>query len=434
MKFKTLLYEAVSDHGDDIDKINAEVSIAEVPTNNFEEESASFQPTNVPNTNSSPSSPYVDLTNECEIQGEEFPIFQLARNCDRPLRYRHSIGSPSLSLGSATVESDVTTTNVEATLYGDDEVDRFFEVNDVDLSQKPVAVPKHVANEDVISFLQDVTFRFQMARQTDDLKHVIVQRDENRFWGILFRQKFDFRNQDILIRFAGESGADAGGLLREFLTLAMRNFHHIPGITMGSNSIWLKMVPEYLVNNRYFMLGQLTGMAIITIGKGPECFNLMLVQALFSVPHDEILPEFDDGELAAMMSQIKSGNTDPLLENDIMTNDIKAGTRLLAISHIILRNSGAIEQFAKGLQSIDEALIASENFATMKQFLMESKTVLTLEEFLKILEFKRPAMTTQIQEEQLVMQFVMLSCLLPQLPTMKLKEPSCLICCICSLD
>eukprot|EP00794_Sanderia_malayensis_P001315 gene1315-1461_t len=192
-----------------------------------------------------------------------------------------------------------------------------------------------------------------MARRTDNLKHVIVQRDENGFWSILFKQKFDFRNEDIIIRFAGESGADAGGLLREFLTLAMRNFRHIPGITIGSNDIWLKM-------------------------------------ALLGVSHDEVLPNFDDGELNAMMSQIASGNTDPLLENDIMvTSDVNACTRLLVISHIILRNYGAIEQFAKGLQSIDEALTASENFEAMKQFLMEGKTVLTLDEFLKILEFKK---------------------------------------------
>ena len=136
------------------------------------------------------------------------------------------------------------------------------------------------------------------------------------------------------------------------------------------------------------MLGQLTGMTIITIGRGSECFNLMLVQAILSVPHDEILPNFDDRELAAMISQIESGNTDPLLENDIMlTSDIKPGTQLLVISHIILRNSGAIEQFAKGHPCIDGALIASENIETMKQFLMENKTVLTLEEFLKLLEF-----------------------------------------------
>ena len=91
----------------------------------------------------------------------------------------------------------------------------------MDLYQKPVAAPKHVADKDVIFLLQDVTSQFQMARQTDDLKHVIVQRAENRFWSILFWQRFDFRNQDILICFAGESGADAGGLLREFLTLAI---------------------------------------------------------------------------------------------------------------------------------------------------------------------------------------------------------------------
>ena len=66
------------------------------------------------------------------------------------------------------------------------------------------------------------------------------------------------------------------------------------------------------------------------------------------------LPNFDDGELTAMISEIESGNTDPLLENDItVTSDVKACTRLLVINHIILRNSGAIEQYSKGLQSID---------------------------------------------------------------------------------
>eukprot|EP00794_Sanderia_malayensis_P002665 gene2665-3082_t len=368
IKFKTLLHEmkeATSDleEESDLDDKNAEVS-----TDDFKEGSVSFRANMVhtTDTNSSSSSPiYIDIRNEkpkesnissavrMQTEAQEFPTVQLTRNCDRPLRYRHSIGSPSLSFGSTMVDIDITATNDAATLYGDEEVDRFFEANDVDLSPKPVTVSKYVADEVVISLLQDVTARFQMARRTDNLKHVIVQRDENRFWSILFKQKFDFRNEDIIIRFAGESGADAGGLLREFLTLVMRNFPHIPGITIGSNDIWLKM-------------------------------------ALLGVSHDEVLPNFDDGELNAMMSQIASGNTDPLLENDIMvTNDVNACTRLLVISHIILRNYGAIEQFAKGLQSIDEALTASENFEAMKQFLMEGKTVLTLDEFLKILEFKK---------------------------------------------
>ena len=287
IKFKTLLHkvkEATSDLEEDSDLSNDD-ELAAVSTDDFKEGNVSCHATMVhtADTNSSSSSAiYIDITNESEIQGEqmkelmtelipgkkpnesnnssamrvpteaqEFPTVQFTRNCDRPLRYRHSIGSPSLSFGSTVADIDTTATSDEAPLFGDEEVDRFFEANDMNLSSKPVTVSKHVAEEDVIALLQDVTARFQMARQTDDLKHVIVQRDENQFWSILFRQKFDFRKEDILIRFAGESGAGAGGLLREFLTLAMRNFHQIPGITIGSN-IWLKMVPEYLVNNRYW--------------------------------------------------------------------------------------------------------------------------------------------------------------------------------------
>eukprot|EP00794_Sanderia_malayensis_P001314 gene1314-1460_t len=141
IKFKTLLHEmkeATSDleEESDLDDKNAEVS-----TDDFKEGSVSFRANMVhtTDTNSSSSSPiYIDITNEkpkesnissavrMQTEAQEFPTVQLTRNYDRPLRYRHSIGSPSLSFGSTMVDIDITATNDAATLYGDEEVDRFF--------------------------------------------------------------------------------------------------------------------------------------------------------------------------------------------------------------------------------------------------------------------------------------------------------------------
>ena len=134
-----------------------------------------------------------------------------------------------------------------------------------------------------------------------------------------FRQKFNFKTQDISIRFAGEAGADLGGPQGEFLTLAMRNFTNIPGIFIGNKaSVSFKLIPDFLVKNNYFTLGQLVAMAIITIGRGPECFNLMMVQSMFAVPHDDLLPSFDDAILEEKIRNIKNGDIDDLFDHEIV--------------------------------------------------------------------------------------------------------------------
>ena len=76
---------------------------------------------------------------------------------------------------------------------------------------------------------------------------MIVQRDVERFWSRIFQQNFNFKTDNIKVRFAGEAGADLGGPLREFLTLCMRDFNLIPGLFIGSGSnVSLKLVPECL--------------------------------------------------------------------------------------------------------------------------------------------------------------------------------------------
>jgi len=84
-----------------------------------------------------------------------------------------------------------------------------------------------------------------------------VQRSPERFWQVLLKQTFDVVQHNLVVRFAGEAGADAGGLLREFLTLAIGRFGDIPVIILGKNeNVALKMIPDYIERNCYHKLGQ----------------------------------------------------------------------------------------------------------------------------------------------------------------------------------
>ena len=162
------------------------------------------------------------------------------------------------------------------------------------LSEASIETKNEVEKEteiDIVSFINQAKHDFQVLTKNEQCNHDTIQWDPDQFWHFLLKQTFDLNQENILVRFAGEAAADFGGPLREFVTLAMATFSRIPGIISGdSNSIGLKMIPEYLIKNQYFKLGQIIGLSILTIGRCPECFNLMLVKKIFNVHSGDVLP------------------------------------------------------------------------------------------------------------------------------------------------
>ena len=248
---------------------------------------------------------------------------------------------------------------------------------------------------DLVSFINQAKHDFQVHTKNERCKHIIIQRDPDRFWHLLRKQTFDLSQENVLVRFEGEAAADLaadlGGPLREFLTLAMATFSQIPGIIFGdSNSINLKLIPEYLIKNQYFKLEQIIGLSILTIGRGPECFNLMLVKSIFNVHFEDVLPVFTDGFLSKKIEKIQSGDKNELYEYEILPSEnIESDIRVFTLTYVILRNFSAIEQLTQGLGSIHESFIARENCNLMKTFLMESKNEVSVDQFLGFIEFKR---------------------------------------------
>ena len=122
-------------------------------------------------------------------------------------------------------------------------------------------------------FLSEIKKRYK-SEDRRSLKHLIIQSDTERFWTVFFKQSNNFAKHNVRIPCACESGADAEGLIYEFLTLTMRHFALAPGLLFGSSSsVCFKATPEKVLGNQFFTLGQFVGMAIINIGRGPQCIN-----------------------------------------------------------------------------------------------------------------------------------------------------------------
>ena len=147
----------------------------------------------------------LELPTEADIRAVRVNYF--TRNVDKPVRFRHSIGSPSLLLG----------THQECS-FRDEEVDRFFETYppcDNVTSKEVVPTKTEIDKSSVNLFLKDVLDRLDVSKKNVP-KYVIVQRDIYRFWNVLMRQKFDLVDHDNSVRrsIAGVFHADNKALSR----------------------------------------------------------------------------------------------------------------------------------------------------------------------------------------------------------------------------
>ena len=194
-------------------------------------------------------------------------------------------------------------------------------------------------------FLKDARDRVDVSKK-NVTKYVIVQRDIDRFWNVLVRQKFDLVDHDISVRFAGEAGTYLmGGPLREFFTLTMKRFPDIPTLILGkAGNVSLKMMPESFRKGDYYLLGQLVGMSIIKIRRGPECFSESFLKAMCHLPFADDDIEFEDAELMEKVKKLENGDRSELLDFDIpVTGDIAFSKKILVASFLILKNFSAIE-------------------------------------------------------------------------------------------
>ena len=233
----------------------------------------------------------------------------------QPVRFRHSIGSPSLlqstrfpecetlnesrqtcdlealdqsspskcdsALLCGRVESNTTvqaqvdsssSKNTTLSAFGEDEVTRFFEDRK---NSDEGSEANHDLDNNAIIEIQDEQNKLDLATAIllyrSGLKRekvVIMQRDQGQLWQILFPQKFDLSKVSLIVHFAGEAADDLGGPIREFLTLCMRRFPDLGFMVFRSSKrLYFMANAEAVLTVKYYKLGQIAALSILTVGR-----------------------------------------------------------------------------------------------------------------------------------------------------------------------
>ena len=92
-------------------------------------------------------------------------------------------------------------------------------------------------------------------------KHLIVQRDNERFWPVIFRQTLDLSKEKLNVRIR-EASSDSRGSFREFLCQAMKLLPEISCMFFfgKKKSICFTNDSSSIICNHYFVVGQLVGL------------------------------------------------------------------------------------------------------------------------------------------------------------------------------
>ena len=131
------------------------------------------------------------------------------------------------------------------------------------------------------SLVQKYINEFQ--KKVGETVNVLCHRHSNRFWKVLLRQGVDFSKIDTKIIWAGEPGADGGGLYREFLLYAITNLENSNLLFGKSPNCLFTGYADAILKNTYRVLGQISALGILFINHGPECLHNALVNKLFGI-------------------------------------------------------------------------------------------------------------------------------------------------------
>ena len=213
-----------------------------------------------------------------------------------------------------------------------------------------------------------------------------MQRDQRQFWQILFRQKFDLSKVSLKVRFAGEAAEDLRGPIGEFLTLCMRRFPDLGFMVFGSSkSLCSTANVKAVLADKYYKLGQITALSILSIGRGPECLHPAIVRAMFQVKQPEVIENIEDAFITHDLEEISKGNYDPLSDPNI--NIIGASVanlwRAFVLTKIVVMKFSAIKQFTDGVSSLYNDLTNTTFYKVISTYLCPNNITISFDEMVK---------------------------------------------------
>ena len=243
--------------------------------------------------------------------------------------------------------------------YGDDEVERHFSPKDNENSSEPSDADgkaeslddfngKNVINEAITKYKEKI------ADAPDNI--IVAQRNEQKFWNVFFRNRIDLSMFNVRVVFAGEGAVDDGGPFREFIPLSMQNLPKLSRMVFGEeNQLFFIASPVNVADKCNYKLRQLLALSILTLGRGPHCFQDKLIDAIFSKNVEGV--KVNDASFLETMKQIDEGNFDPLVSAGIAPVDIEKAKKLYALHYAILSRYAAINDFRSRVESISKSII-----------------------------------------------------------------------------
>ena len=157
------------------------------------------------------SNSFKPIERDTAVTNTEQNIINTLRHCpDQPNQLANDEISVSILIEPIARRSALSTRDTNAA-FGEGEVDIFFEecLHEGDDNDNP-APANQVSFKDLEAFIVEIKERFNCAHKKE--KNIIIQRDPDRLWPVLFRQILNVREHDIKVRFAGAGAADCGGL------------------------------------------------------------------------------------------------------------------------------------------------------------------------------------------------------------------------------
>ena len=155
---------------------------------------------------------------------------------------------------------------------------------------------------------------------------------------------------------------------------------HIPALHklfFGNESrLLFTSATESVVEKHYRIIGQLSALAVLHLGRGPHCFHPSFINYMFYSQVDNDPQLVDHGELMDNISQIESGDNSPLYECNIHPTQDKSKKVSLYKQHfMIISKSAGIEQFKQGLLSVSSQFPKSG--CCLEKYFVEDQKCLT---------------------------------------------------------
>ncbi|XP_057301645.1 uncharacterized protein LOC130636068 isoform X2 [Hydractinia symbiolongicarpus] len=272
--------------------------------------------------------------------------------------------------------------------FGNDEVERFFERSGGDIDEPEVDI-NYIPATSHSEFMENALSKFTAIDKKK--KIIIIQRDKSKFWSVLFRQKLNLTTHAPCVRFAGEAGADAGGPLREFLTLSMKNIPLLSTMVFGEEKcLCFDANTESLIDNKYFFLGQLSALSILQNGRGPECFHPAVVRSIYGLNQPATIENVGDYEIKKTLENIQNGDYDSLLEKGIsvINRSETELRRLFLINRIVHQNYSSIHQYISGIKSICPAFTEQRAYQIMEKYFLFSDKEISYDDMVALFNYE----------------------------------------------